>query len=552
MRFFNDQGRPMIHRAYATLFFCSTLIITNANASASQAIQVNNFQKLTSNNDIQLGAGYFTSGLYPLHNRCLQDMPIKVSNFQSRIALTYSNDLDQLSKNLNINISTDTGWGKFSSSAAADYIKSIQDDDYSINFNYQNLITMDTSLVTDNFYGTSTLNQGGATAYSNGDDSFIARCGDAYIQNLKMGAVLNVTLRIRFESQLQKKNFEASVKGKLGNIFNASAKISEAVQQKGIHGTIDVIGFQTGGKPNNLSQIFGTNDNHHITSCSLTQLEQCTKAIDDIIAYAQATGEWSDSGFAKQIQVINGTLIAESLSPVAIDDATFGSYESDFGLVVHYKSATREIYDARRKLNSLYEDMNSHLQFANAVIQSAAFKYLNNTIQEQIKTLTKTIKENLNLFNYEKPIHCFLPGLQNNCPEIAKKIEENMKSIDFSSLNLVKGAYYVNIGQVWPFVFVANNYGNMDIYDLGLVPTQQQTLNLNIIPSIDFSYIALRGGYSDSSDGNLTRYDMGYYGPESSVYYNRSTTSYIGTPAWKTCINDKCFKKNYSLEVFPF
>lgn len=552
MRFFNYQGSSMKYKSYAALFLYSTMSINTTNATPSQTIQIKNFNLLSSNSDIKLGSGYFSNGLYPLHNQCLQDMPITATNFQSKIALSYSTDLNQLSKNLNVNINAETGWGKYTSDAATDYIKSIQDDDYSINFNYQNTITMDTSLNTNNYYGESALNQSGTAAYKSSTTSFMTRCGDEYIQTLKMGAVLNVTLQIHFESQLQKKNFETTIKGKLGNIFNASSKISAAIEEKGIHGTIDVLAFQTGGQPSNLSQIFGADNNHHITSCNLAQLEQCTKAIDDIIAYAQASGEWVESGFAKQIQIVNGTLVAESLSPVAIADATLGSYERDFGLSVQSDSSTQEILNARKKLNTLYDTMYSNLQFAESVTQSTAFKYLTNTAQHQIKTLIKTTKENLAFFNSGKAINCFIPGTQNLCPKIVETIEQNMSPIDFSPLDLLRGAYYVNIGRFWPFIFINNDGGSMEMYDVNLVPTQQPTHNLAIIPKADYSYIGFRGGYSDYSAGKHIQYEMSYYGQESLIYYNRISNSYSGNPAWRTCINNKCFKNNYAMEVIPF
>ena len=557
IRFFINPGRIMTYKTYGAVTLLMTMCLSNLAASATpnETILLNHFQTLTANNDIQLGSGYFSNGLYPLHNQCLKEMPIKASNFQSRIALTYSTDLEQLSKNLNININAETGWGKFSSNAAADYVKSIQDDDYSLNFNYQNVITMDTHLDTTDYYGESALNQGGAVAYSMGEDNFIARCGDEYIQNLKMGAVLNVTLRIRFESQLQKKNFETNIKGKIGNIFTASAKIGQVVEQKGIHGTIDVIAFQTGGQPNNLSQIFGADDNHHITSCSLAQLEQCTMAIDDIIAYAQATGVWADSGFSKQIQVVNGALIAESISPVAIADATFGSYENDFGLTIQTKSTSQEVMNARKKLNSLYETMSTHLRFAEAAMQSVAFKFLNNSAQDQIKTLAKTLKGNLTIFNYEKALNCFLPSTQDTCPNIVETITQNMEPVNFSTLNHIRGAYYVNIGRYWPFIFVDNNLGNMDMYDLGLVSPHNTTNDLEVVPNVDFSKIGLRGGYSDYSDQNLTRYYTDFYGEESKISFNNLTNSYLGNPLWKICLNNnknKCYKQIVFLEILPF
>lgn len=555
MRFFNKQGRKMMYKTYVTVFFGSTLYLTNlCAATPPETIQLKKFQSLTANNDIQLGAGYFSGGSYPLHNRCIIDMPIKATNFQSSLAMAYSTDIDQLSKNLNVHVTTETGWGKFSSNAAADYIKSIQDDDYSINFNYQNIITVDTSLATNDYYGESVLNKGGALAYSSGADNFIARCGDQYIQNLKMGAVLNITLRIRFENQLEKKNFDAMMKGKLGNIFNASAKISEAVSQKGIQGTIDIIAFQTGGQPNKLSQIFGADNNHHITSCSLSQLDECTKSIDDIIAYAQATGAWSDSGFAKQIQVINGELIADSLSPVAVADATSGSYENDFGLAVQSKQPTQDTIDARKKLNVLYRDMETKLQFAESVMSSAAFKYLGYAAQDKIRNTAKIIKGNLNIFKYKNAMNCFLPGTQDSCVEITKNIEQEMRSVDSATLYLLKDAYYLIISRNWPVIYSPNSAGSMDIYNIGLAADDGGAIthNLKLTPSTDYSYISLSGGYSTYSNGIQTRYYMDSYGMEDVVYFNHSTNTYKGTPPWNTCVGGKCSKVYYDMDILPF
>lgn len=537
-------------KTYIPLIITSSLCC--ANSSPNATIRSHNIHNLTMNNEIQLGSGYFTNALYPIHNQCIKNMPVKITGFRSNLALTHSTNTDTLSKNLNIDLKAKAGWGKFSSNAAAEYIKSIQSDEYSSSFTYHNVITVDTLLDTSEYYGEQALNAGGLAAYQNGTDQFIKRCGDKYVQGIQMGAVLNVTLRIHFASQLEKKNFEASIEGKLGDLFNASAKINSAVNHSRAHGSIDVIAYQAGGSPNYLSGIFGADNNHAITKCNLSQLDECAKAIDDIISYAQATGKWETNGFAKQVQIVNKELVAESLVPVAISEATFGSYESDFGLDSQFKPVSEDILQARKKLNDLFDKINHNYGFAKSLLESTGYKYLSDPAQQRLHSIVRIIESNLALFNSERAIDCFLPGSQEQCKAIADIIEKKIDTTDITPINLLKGAYFVNISRNWPAILVKNNNGSMDFYNTNLIPVGTITHDLKITPSYDFQYVSLGGGYSTYYNGKQTRYYMDYYGIEDILYKNFEEYSYVGSVPWNTCVAGKCSKISYYMEIVPF
>jgi len=262
------------------------------------------FNKATfSDNNITLGNGYLGNAMMPMHTRCLKNMDVSIKDVQSAISLERTSDLSKVSQSLGINLKAKAGWGKFSASAAANYLREIQEDDYTISFTYQNVISGYASLNTSDYYGENALSDGGLAALKKSEDAFIARCGDQYIQGIDMGAVLNVTMRIKFASQEQKKEFEASIEGKFDDIASASAKIQNALKSSGNRSVIDLIAYQTGGQPNNLAQIFGADKEHAIIHCDMEHLDNCAKAMDDVLAYAEATGSWTETGFAKQIKI---------------------------------------------------------------------------------------------------------------------------------------------------------------------------------------------------------------------------------------------------------
>lgn len=502
--------------------------------------------------NIGLGGGFLQNAQLPLYGDCLASKSKIVKSFQKDIKLSHSIDSNQLAKVLNINLEAKSGWGKFSSSAAVDYINRIKNDDYSLSFNYQSVVYGNVALDISDYYGVNALNAGAAAAYNSSPDDFIKRCGDSYIRQMDLGAVLNVTMRIRFSTQEQKKKFEASFEGKMGDVISASANVKKEIERSHFKGTIDVIAFQAGGNPGHLDRIFGLDQEHHIVRCNLTNLDACAKAIDDVINYAQANGRWSEIGFSNQIQLKKGRIEADSLIPINLNEATISSYSDDFGLDIARVIPSIETFQARERLNKLYDHNSEMASFAKAVTHSAGFSHLTEKRKKELGDLTVTLQANLGVFKDGKSLDCFLPSTQHTCKNIVDDIEAALTPVDYHQFELLKGAYYVNMNYNWPLLFIRKPGGDMSIFNTDLIDVGVETNGLKLTPSYDYSYISLGGGYTTYSKGIQTRYYMDYYGTEDLVYQNSNGIGYIGNIPWNTCVNGTCYKAYYAMEIIPF
>lgn len=499
-------------------------------------------------NDISLGGSFLRNAALPINGSCLKSMKQEVSSLKKSIKFTHVIDTYDMANTLNLNLKAKAGWGKFSLSAAMDYLNSIKDDNYTMSFSYQSTISGNVGLDISDYYGINALNSGGAAAYNSGEDSFIRRCGDSYIKRLTMGAVLDVNMLIRFSTQEQKQKFEASMKGKAWDIFSASAALKDEIQNSHYNATIEISAFQGGGNPTRLDGIFGADKEHHIVKCNLKNLDECSKAIDGIINYA-------NNEFANQVKIKDGHLEAESLYPIRLSEATISSYENDFGLHINKVVPTEEIMLAREQLNTLYDESAQKALFANSVMHSAAFAYLSKNIQKVLHKELSNMNRNLSLFIEEQVMDCFFPDTQNKCESIAKKLEASLISIDYHLFDILNGAYFVNINYNWPLIFVRNESGDMDIYNTGLQIAKGPdtvTHNLKLTPASDWSYISPSGGYSNYYNGIQTRYYIGYYGVEDFVYQRVNGLGYFGVIPWNTCVNGNCSKIPTAMEIIPF
>lgn len=528
-------------------------LIPTANANQDGQMDKTSFQKATaSNSDISLGSGFLNNAMIPMHNRCIKNMDVSFKDVRSSISLERSDNLTKIGDILNVNLKAKAGWGKFSVKAAANYMNDIKENDYSINFTFINTIFGHASLDTSEYYGEDALSAGGVAALRKSPDAFIARCGDQYIRSVDMGAVLMATIKIKFTDQNQKKQFSANIKGKIGDVLKASGKINSELANNYAGAEIEVVALQLGGQPNYLSQIFGSNEEHAAIHCDMEHLDNCTKAMDNILDYAQANGAWKETGFAKQINIIDGKVQAESLSALNLSDAGIGSYNEDFGIDINLKPLTTEAGYARLKLNNLYDQHEEKANFAQSVLHSKNFSRLSSVTQEKLKKIARTLESNLNLFSTEHAMDCFLPSTQDLCPLIVEKIKQQIIEIDTSELDLLKDAYYFNINYKWPFVMVKTLDKGYVFYNLNLQPANTTTHNINIIPGIDFSYLVPSGGYSYYDGGKQTRYYFDYYGTEDFVYKNYLNFEYTSNVPWNTCINGVCSKYYVNVQLLPF
>jgi hypothetical protein len=190
----------------------------------------------------------------------------------------------------------------FSASAEANYMRSMEELDYSLSLNYFsyafNTISVDLA-----GYGLGILNSNGQSAYANGQNPYFGIiCGDQYISSYDQGAMLIMGLNIELSSSSAKQEFNSAVKGAFGNIFSAATQVSSIASQLHIQGTVVMQAYQMGGEPSQLANILSKdiNGDYYALSCSIQNMADCTNAANGLLNYAQ-------SNFPGQFSVASNT-----------------------------------------------------------------------------------------------------------------------------------------------------------------------------------------------------------------------------------------------------
>tara|TARA_R110002126_G_scaffold187410_2_gene336088 strand:- start:8602 stop:10251 length:1650 start_codon:yes stop_codon:yes gene_type:complete len=529
---------------------------SHAHSITMSSAKINALSANPEKNKTLIGSGYLANARYPMQH-CLKDSDVILSNMQTRLSFQERTDLADLAQQLNVDMSSNAGWEKFSMSAALKYIRALQNNTHSLHFTYLNTISTDAKFNFGELYGEDALNSTGLALFREGVDEFIATCGDTYVDKTRLGATLAVTLQVNFRTQLQKSQFEAFFKGKIDNLSETYISINQALQESGSSASIEILAFQMGGQPMYLNSALGANkDGHHVVHCTTSQNNHCINILDDVTAYAQASGAWEKTGFIKQIQLDETTLRAESLHPIESSYARLSSYRN-LGIPIPKKTISSKAIAARKQLNMLYDQNEVNASFSEAIIHSAPFPLLEQSTQLELKRLTSMLESDSSTIQSSEVLECFLPETQESCPQIVDNIKKQLHSPDVTKLNLLHEAYYVNINHRSPRVFIENTTTNpnneMQIYGIDINPTEIETHNLGIIFNPNIHVLALRGGYS-SYDINYTqtRYNLADYGEEDWLHQDTSGLSYFGKIPWNTCINSVCSKVYNTMYVLPF
>jgi hypothetical protein len=538
-----------------TLLICASSNATHAHSITINSAKLNALSTSLGQNRTLIGSGYLANARYPMQH-CLKDSDVILSNMQAELSIQQTTNMDDLSKQLDVDMSSSIGWGKFSASAAAKYIRALQNNTHALHFTYLNTISTDAEFNFGELYGEDALNPTGLALFRQGVDEFIATCGDTYVDKTRLGATLAVTLQVNFKTQLQKSQFEASFKGKIDNLSETYISLNRALQESGSSASIEILAFQMGGQPMYLNSVLGANkDGHHVVHCTTSQNDHCINILDDITAYAQASGAWEKTGFTKQIQLDETTLRAESLHPIESSYARLSSYRN-FGIPIPKKTISSEAIDARKKLNDLYDQNEENLSFSEAILHAAPFQMLEHSTQLELKKISSMLKADTNTIQSPEAIECFLPETQESCPHIVGNIEKRLHTPDVTKLNKLRGAYYVNINERWPLLFIKevnHTTSGMKIYSTDINRGGAPTHDLNLIFNPNLRIVAPRGGYSvyDANNKQI-RYYLDYYGEEDWLRQDASGLGYYGKIPWNTCINGICSKTYNSMYVVPF
>lgn len=251
--------------------------------------------------NIMIGGGYSSDSQQITPQACYNATGA-ASGQQAVLQLSVAQSFTDVQKELNIDISSKAGFGMFSASAEATYMRSIEDKDYSLSLNYYSYM-YDTVSVQLAGGGIDAIKESWQGFYNEGTNPYFGLgCGDNYISSYKEGALLIMGININFVSHLDKEQFTASEGISFGDLISASAHIAQAASQYNIQGSVSMQAYQIGGDPSRLANILTSDPdgNYYSLSCSIQAMDDCVKVADGLLDYAR-------NDFANQISFLNNT-----------------------------------------------------------------------------------------------------------------------------------------------------------------------------------------------------------------------------------------------------
>lgn len=423
--------------------------------------------------DLHLGDGYssfdkMSVGQTALNN--LQEIPVIYSDIQNTIDLTNTVDREDLIKDLNVDISVSGGWGDFSASGSAHYLHHTEDTDYTDNFTYLERFYTDARLdISELPHDVSAFTKAAQNEYKQyGIKKFTDIYGDKFVQKLPLGALLAINIQIHFSSALDKTSFNGAIKGGFGSLFNASSTIQKVVTRSHASGSVEVSAYQLGGDPSQLPDIFKKDPSgkYHIVGCTLDNLDECSKAIGDIIDYAQGK-------FSKQISVVGGK---PQGNLATVGEPTLGSYMLEFNIDPP-PLPDPAIIAARMKLVGMYNETFANKVFVDHLLHSRVAQYIIASVADALKAAQDNLNWNYSLFDQFGAISCYLPGEESQCPSIVDYIVKYSKPVDQDLLN-----YFENTGYI---IYDINSHWYASPLDSGVKDTKAFFF---FTPTVDYMF----------------------------------------------------------------
>ncbi len=437
----------------------------------------------------QLGFGY--SGLMqtPTDNQCLAaTTPIfDPSASKAAIDISENQSYTTISQKLNIDSSASLSVGLFSASAAADYARDIEDDDYSLNFYYLQQEQLGVSSYTHTAAGVDALNDFGRAAYNDkpsGDNhsQFLQACGDQFVQQVTYGANLFTTLEINFKNYSDQQKFHAKFSSGF-IIGSATADIQNFVKENHINGTLKVMAYQEGGDPTKLASIFQkeTTGHYAVTSCSLDNLQACSTIIQNIVSYAH--DDFSNQiQYDKQAKTFTGNVV-----PV---DQHRISYSQGIGLDLSTPTPPAGVPEARDDLTKTYTTQKDALLQVKHLLASHYASAYSFSDKQKLEKLQHDLTTNIALLDSPDngAIQCYLRP--NQCITIYNRIKSVLSPVDLSVIDQFRYAYVGHITAAsilpwWTVNHVSPNKGqeNVTNYAVTFIPLGHNNYTVRDIPT---------------------------------------------------------------------
>jgi hypothetical protein len=407
---------------------------------------------------LELGVNYYTQTNYPTSGIPCLDYSLDDYVFKNPVAtfdFSKSQSLSKVEEALGVDVSASISFAVFSVDARVSYASEQSQTSYDLNFNYifqynaQAVLSVDFSKS-----GYDLLNAIGKGHYDDGPDDFAKYCGDSFVQQAMAGVSLVVTYNLHFNNQLDKQKFEGSLDASYMAVASISAHLSSSVQSSQTSITVSLKAIQLGGNPERLQGIIGapsSDGKYSILKCgeakegSTTEFDfaSCSDAINNIIDYANAQGEYKDTGLSKQI-LVDGT--GHPLNPSAFFytkpvPVKWGQINADPGEVL----PTAELIQMQTDLTHWYRADRDNLYFMQHYINFIKYKGSDVLTLDALDMMRDTLAERMDAYSSVQVMNCFIGSGNNRCEEkyeTVKNIREQTLAIDEETLTFFTTAYY--------------------------------------------------------------------------------------------------------------
>jgi len=361
------------------------LILITAALATVGALQAETKISATSS-DYQAGIGDgWDTKKEKLLGRCLVGKPVSQGHSIATAKFEQSISFEQLESELGFGAQGRARFGVVSVSAAASFLSNSKSDAFSIASTYQ---------ANYKFKNLSLTNPKKSPEMKDLDDlKWDAACGDEYVAQLTLGAKIFFTVRIDFQSNEEKRAFEAQVSAE-APLWSAAAQLKTASKSFSKRTKVSINTLQIGGEVDKLSGIFGNEKN--LITCSIGEFDKCKEVLESALKYATQEFPKQISKETLTAQLGQGPVVIEYLTKPY---ATAGVFPKSAPEVIE------EVKRARFKLNQWLTQFHAQWIFANRYT-SMNSRRLSDRQRDKIQDVKMVLDENLRGIA-ETAQHCY-------------------------------------------------------------------------------------------------------------------------------------------------
>ncbi len=412
------------------------------------------------------GAGYSSDTQQIAPQYCYAVVASPLTDIEQPLKLTTAISFTDIQQQLHYNVSSKGGFGMFSASAEASYLKEIEDKDYSFSVNYLGYVEGTVSLQFKGA-GLNALTSVGQDFYQNDYKNFGLMCGDNFVASYEEGALLAMSLNINFSSNYEKQQFESQAGGSFGNIFSASSQIQQIAVRNHLQGSVSLVAYQRGGDPLALTKILSkdSSGNYYILTCDMQHMDNCVKTANGLLSYAT-------DNFPTQFSFKDNT----GLTPLGLGFAQYKPM-SYTGLTPPPSYVTAQVQADREALATAYSDAQYYVQNLQSLLQGYPVALDNGSdLYQDAQLLYKDQQSNLNvLLNSSDPdqgaMGCY--DFPDQCDTLTQNLEAKLRVITGGDLGFLDPIHYY-----YQDAFATYYYNGTDWDHLNNPQSEDQILNI--------------------------------------------------------------------------